>query len=242
MLGFTSLTEWLAATAVVATGAALQGSAGFGFALVSSPILMFVDPRFVPGPLILAVTLLLTLTVLRERSAIDLRGLGWVLGGRVPGTLLGALALHALGARSLATGLGCLVLLAVGISLGSVTLARKPPLLFAAGVVSGLMGTTAALGGPAVAVLYQHERGALVRATLATYFLIGAAMSLTALTAVGRLGVHELGLAAGLLPGIALGFGVSRWTSRVLDRGYTRAAVLLVAAVAGLASVLRGVI
>jgi uncharacterized membrane protein YfcA len=242
VLGYDSLAEWALATAVVMTGAALQGSAGFGFALLSSPILAWVNAKLVPAPIIIAVTLLLALTAWRERSAVDARGLGWVLAGRVPGTALGAWALKALGDRALMTGLGVLVLLAVGLSLGSVKLARTRPVLVGAGVVSGLMGTTAALGGPAVAVLYQHERGPLVRSTLATYFLIGALMSMVALALVGRLGAREGVLAVGLLPGIAAGFWTSRWTSRWLDGGYTRAAVLLIAGLAGLGSVLHGLL
>ncbi|HEV8551474.1 MAG TPA: sulfite exporter TauE/SafE family protein [Polyangiaceae bacterium] len=242
MLGFASFAQWALASAIVMTGAALQGSAGFGFALLSSPILAWVDTRLVPGPIIVAVTLLLALTAWRERSAVDARGLGWVLAGRVPGTVLGAFALKGLGDRALTIVLGVLVLLAVGISLRTVRLARKPPLLVAAGVVSGLMGTTAALGGPAVAVLYQHERGALVRSTLATYFLIGAMMSIVALVTVGRLGTQEAKLALGLLPGIAVGFVLSRWTSRWLDGGHTRTAVLVVAGLAGLSSVVHGLL
>jgi uncharacterized protein len=242
MLGFDSLNAWLVSTAIVTTGAALQGSAGFGFALLSAPILGLVEPRLVPGPLIVAVTLLLALTAWRERSAVDLKGLGWVLGGRVPGTALGALALTRLGERALATALGFLVLVAVAISIRSVRLVRTPGLLVLAGVVSGLMGTTAALGGPAIAVLYQHERGDLVRSTLATYFLVGAAMSMAALALIGRLGGREVVMGLGLMPGILVGFGASRWTSRWLDRGRTRTAVLLVAAIAGLSSVLHGIL
>lgn len=240
MLGFGSFASWALASAIVMTGAALQGSAGFGFALLSSPILALVDTRLVPGPLIIAVTLLLSLTAWRERSAVDARGLGWVLAGRVPGTVAAAYVLKSVGDRTLTVGLGVLVLLAVAISLGSVRLARTPPLLTIAGFISGLMGTTAALGGPAVAVLYQHERGPLVRSTLATYFLVGAMMSMVALVLVGRLGEREARLALGLLPGIALGFVLSRWTSRWLDAGYTRTAVLVIAGLAGLSSVLHG--
>jgi uncharacterized protein len=242
MLGFDSLNAWLVSTAIVTTGAALQGSAGFGFALLSAPILGLVEPRLVPGPLIVAVTLLLALTAWRERSAVDLKGLGWVLGGRVPGTALGALALTRLGERALATALGLLVLIAVAISIRSVRLVRTPGKLWLAGLVSGLMGTTAALGGPAIAVLYQHERGELVRSTLATYFLVGAAMSMAALALVGRLGGREVVMGLGLMPGILVGFAASRWTSRWLDRGRTRTAVLLVAAIAGLSSVLHGIL
>ena len=38
MLGYGSLSEWLLASAIVMTGAALQGSAGFGFALLRTVI------------------------------------------------------------------------------------------------------------------------------------------------------------------------------------------------------------
>jgi hypothetical protein len=49
VLGFGSLASWALASAIVMTGATLQGSAGFGFALLSSPILALVDARLVPG-------------------------------------------------------------------------------------------------------------------------------------------------------------------------------------------------
>jgi uncharacterized membrane protein YfcA len=242
VLGFTSLPEFLLATLIVAIGSALQSSVGFGFALMSAPILAFVDPRLVPGPLILAVTLLLVLTAVREHQSMDLTGIGWVLFGRVPGTVLAIVLLDAMSERGITIGLGLLVLLAVVISLLRVALPRTPPLLMIAGLISGLMGTSSGLGGPAVAVLYQNEPGERVRSTLAGYFLIGAIMSLAALAYAGRMGRAEATLSLGLLPGIVVGFLSSRQTSAWLDRGRTRTAVLLVAAVAGLACVLRGLV
>ena len=199
MLGFTSLPEFLLATLIVAIGSALQSSVGFGFALMSAPILAFVDPRLVPGPLILAVTLLLVLTAVREHQSMDLTGIGWVLFGRVPGTVLAIVLLDAMSERGITIGLGLLVLLAVVISLLRVALPRTPPLLMIAGLISGLMGTSSGLGGPAVAVLYQNEPGERVRSTLAGYFLIGAVMSLAALAYAGRMGRAEATLSLGLL-------------------------------------------
>ena len=240
MLGFTSLSHFLIASLIVAIGSALQSSVGFGFALMSAPILAFVEPRLVPGPLILAVTLLLVLTAVRERQSMDLTGIGWVLFGRVPGTVLAIVALDAMSQQGITIGLGVLVLLAVAISLLRVKLPRTPPLLMAAGLVSGLMGTSSGLGGPAVAVLYQHEPGDRVRSTLAGYFLIGAVMSLLALAYAGRMGRAEATLSVGLLPGIVVGFLSSKRSSAWLDRGHTRTAVLVVAAMAGIASIARG--
>jgi uncharacterized protein len=240
MLGFASPAELVLALVIVAVGAALQGSVGFGFALLSAPFLEWINPRLVPGPLVLAVTLLLILTALRERQSIDFRGIGWVLTGRVPGTVLGAIALGGLTERALTVMLGVLVLVAVGLSLLDVRMPRTPPLLVCAGILSGVMGTTAALGGPAVALLYQHERPELVRSTLATFFLVGALLSLPAIAWVGRLGAEEAWLALLLLPGILLGFAASSHTGRLVHGTRVRALVLLVAGLAGATGVVRG--
>ena len=44
----------VAAAVIMAIGCALQAAVGFGFALFSAPLLLLIDPRFVPGPILLA--------------------------------------------------------------------------------------------------------------------------------------------------------------------------------------------
>ena len=53
----------------------------------------------------------------------------------------------------------------------------------------------------------------------------------------GRFGVSDLRLTAVLLPGLLAGLVTSKWVARVVDRGYTRRAVLAVATAAGYAGV-----
>jgi 4-amino-4-deoxy-L-arabinose transferase-like glycosyltransferase len=59
---------------------------------------------------------------------------------------------------------------------------------------------------------------------------------------VGRFGREELTLALALLPGILLGFAISGVTAPILDRGYTRTAVLVLASVAALVAIGRQVL
>jgi hypothetical protein len=101
------------------------------------------------------------------------------------------------------------------------------------------MGTIASIGGPPMALLYQHASGARVRGTLSSFFLVGTITSLAALVFVGRFGREELRLSLLLLPGALFGFFGSRRLATRLDRGYTRRAVLMVAAVAGFIVVAR---
>ncbi len=82
--------EWVFTEAVVVVGSALQGAVGFGLGLLGAPLLVFVDPSLVPGPLLAAALFLTILVAFREHAAIDFRGVSWALMGRVPGTFLGA--------------------------------------------------------------------------------------------------------------------------------------------------------
>ena len=62
------------AALVIAAGTALQATVGFGLALVAAPVLVLIDPVFVPGPVIASALVLTLRMVWREWSALDWRG------------------------------------------------------------------------------------------------------------------------------------------------------------------------
>jgi uncharacterized membrane protein YfcA len=227
-------TELLIAAAVVAAGAVVQGSVGFGLSVVSVPALLLVHPALVPGPLIAVGQMLSGVMAWRERREIHLGGLGWALLGRVPGTLLAFWLLSQLSERATALTTGCLVLLAVAISRSGLRLRFTPPILVQVGIVSGFMGTTSSMSGPPIALVYQHETGPRVRATLAIYFLLGDTLSLFALGAAGHFGHEQMVATFALLPPVALGYALALRVGRMLDGGYTRPAVLAVATLTSL--------
>jgi uncharacterized protein len=70
---------------------------------------------------------------------------------------------------------------------------------------------------------------------MALYFLVGSVLSLVALAPFGRLGGHELAESAELVPFMLAGLAGSRPAARVLDRGRTRQAVLVVSALSATA-------
>ena len=229
----------LIASLIALVGSTLQSSIGFGMGLLGSPVLILIDPRFVPGPILLSTLVLTTLLTWRESHAIDLRGLRWAIAGRVAGTAGAGTLLAVLPASRMAIVFGGLVLLGVGMSVSGLRLRVRPRALMGAGALSGIMGTIAAVGGPPMALLYQDAKGPRLRATLSSFFWIGTILSLIALRMIGRFGWYEVQLTLLLLPGMLLGYVTSRWTISIVDRGYTRKAVLAVAASAGLAVIVR---
>ena len=220
-------------------GFTLQGAVGFGMGILGSPILILIDSRLVPGPVLASSMVFTALLTVRERSAIDLGGLRWAIVGRAAGTIPGAAVLAVLPAEQLSLLFGGIVLVAVAISISGLRVEPRPVSLVVGGALSGIMGTIASIGGPPLALLYQHAPGARVRGTLSSIFLIGSLISLVALTLVGRFGRDELRLTLALLPGVLFGFVVSRRIASRLDRGYTRRAVLTIATGAGLIVVVR---
>lgn len=163
----------------------------------------------------------------------------WAIGGRVPGTVVGAALLLTLDRGAMSIFLGGLILVAVVMSGSGVRIEPRRPALVAAGFVSGIMGTTSSIGGPPIAMVFQHSGGPTLRGTLAGYFIFGASMSLVAVVTVGHFEVDQLLWALALAPGVLVGFLLSARISRWLDKGYTRPAVLLTSAAGAVAVILR---
>ncbi len=218
---------YAAALAVVALGALLQGSLGFGFGMLASPLLALLDRELVPGPVLVLGVTVAAIVAWQERGALDWRGIRWALVGRVAGTIGGVAVIHRLNHDQLAIVLGTFILVAVALSVLGVHVAPTPRTLVGAGTLSGLMGTLTSIGGPPMALVYQREQAARLRSTLAGFFLFGAGLALTSLILAGEVRAAELRDGLLLLPGLVIGLVACRRLAPYLDRGWTRPAVLV---------------
>lgn len=220
----------IAAGLVVAVSALVQGAVGYGMALVAAPLLALVDSSLVPVPLIFLSSVHAVLAVVRDGRHADWPGVGWAMLGRLPGTGLGVLAVVTLSQRVFSLLVGFSVLACVVFSLLTWRPRPRPGSLILAGLASGTGGTAASIGGPPIALLYQDARGPRVRGTLGGYFVLGSVTSIIALAAAGQVTGGSLTRTALLVPFVLVGFALSGSAHRVLDNGWTRRAVLAVAA------------
>jgi len=233
---------WWVVHVVVAVGAAVQGAVGFGLVLVAAPIVTPIDPRFVPGPMLVAALALCLVMAVQDRAGLDVGAVGWAVVGRVPGSVLGAWLLTKLDAEALEVVVAIAVLAGVLMTASRVRILITRASLLAAGFVAGVMGTTTAIGGPPIAIVYQHEAGPTLRGTMSGFFVAGALMSMGTLMVVGRFGWLDVRLGLELVPATVVGYSIGRPIVRVLDRGHTRTAVLVVSAAAAAVLLLRRVI
>ena len=237
------MTVWeiVLGAAALALGGALHGSAGFGMGMVAAPLLVLIDTRLIPGPMLFAGMLLTAMVAVRDRNSANPDGVKWLILGRVPGMVLGALAVTWLSANGLAIAFGCAILALVAVSAAGVSPPRTSPVLFGAGTMSGLMGTTIGVGGPPLTLVYQRSSGNEIRGTLPIQSF-GAGSSVVALAVVGEFGLAELGWGLLLAPGMVVGFAVSGWVAPRIKPSAVRPAVLVFAAASAIAILVRALV
>jgi uncharacterized membrane protein YfcA len=223
----------LAAAATV-VGATIQGSIGFGMNLVTVPVLALVLPEALPVTVVLLGVPISIAMFRHEHHALDRGGLGWIITGRVPGTIVGAWVVATVTTAALQGLVGAFVLLFVLASAVSAPLPVRPDTQFAVGAVSGVTGTAAGIGGPPIALLYQRHAGPALRSTLAASFFFGTLLSLTTLALARQVSWDQVVLGIGLAPLVVLGSYGGRRFHDLLDRGWLRPTVLLFATISAI--------
>lgn len=219
----------------VATGIAafVQGAIGIGFALIVAPVMGFLRPDLLPVALLILMLPLNFYVGLREREAIDWKGVGWISLGRLPGTFIGLWILVIMTADSLNQLIGASTVIAVLAALFAPVFQPKPGACASVGIITGVTETATGVGGPPLALLYQHRPGPELRSTIACCFLVGEIISLIILAAAGKVNLEQLQWALYLLPPLLIGSVGSRVTHHRIDAKRLRQGVLLFALVSG---------
>src|SRR5215213_8370109 len=244
----------LAAGGAVMTGAALQSSIGFGFALVSAPLLFAATspPEAVGLMIVLALEVsLLTLLTERRRPQPVWHDVRAVVAWSLPGALAGVAVLRSLDELALQLLVTAGVLVALVINLRAAHRVPPPPgsahdpprwARPAAGLVSGALNTSTSTGGPPLLLLSRGLRPGVVRDTLTASFVGLAAVSAAALalTSTGD-AVPDAAAVAALVPVTAIGHLAGRPVFARLAAGRAYERMLTVVLLATVAAGLLGV-
>jgi hypothetical protein len=235
-----TVAEFVAMLMTVTASATVQGSVGFGANLLAVPVIAILEPSALPATLTIWGLPLNVWMAVKEREHIDWRGALAIIAWRIPGTIAGSLILAAVRADTISVLGGAAVLIGVAVSAHSATVPVNRWTTAMAGLAAGTMGTATSIGGPPLALLYQTSGGAVLRSTLAASFMAGATAAAIGQAAAGALAGWHVVLALALLPGLAVGFALSRLVIQHLDGPWLRRTVLALAAGAAVVAVARG--
>jgi uncharacterized membrane protein YfcA len=241
--------------AAVVVGMAVQASVGFGFGFFAAPAAL---AAFRPAT---AVTLMLLLALLINALVLYTEGRKRVVGARavalmcawsLPGIVAGALLVRHLDASALQVAIGVAIIVAAGLQTRMTVEASERPAhqargtIAAGGLVAGTLTTATSLNGPAVVLTFTRAgmRGHLLRDSAAAAFIVLGLLGTVALTAIARAG-HSLPswpLLVALVPAVVVGHRLGAALFHRLDDERHRRLVLAAAMVAGVVSVVAGLL
>jgi uncharacterized membrane protein YfcA len=223
----------------VLVGAVVQGSVGFGIVVVAAPFVIWAAPELMPGSMLICGFVMPLLHLVSRWREVDGSSLRSALAGRLLLTPVGVWVVAVSSPRLIALLVGVLVLVVALVSAYAPAFEARPRNLFVAGMLTGVSGTSAAVGGPFVAMTLQHEDPATIRATLAAFFTVGSLASLLGLVVAGELTGSQVRWGAILVPFLVVGFVLAGPVTRRLEGNRMRVAMLVFCLVSGASIILR---
>ncbi len=216
-----------------------QGCSGMGFAMLSAPIVTLFAPGLIPVLLLVLMIPLNAYIGWRERAAIDWRGVKLISVGRFLGTFLGLWILLVVNLYQLSLLIGWSTLIAAVVAMLSPSFDLGRTGLGLVGLITGVTETSTGVGGPPLALAYQHKSGAILRSTVALCFLVGEVISLIVLMIGGKVGSDTLLVSVQMLPFLVLGSYASKFVHHRLDGPLLRYLVLGFSSISGIVVILQ---
>jgi len=229
----------IACALVVYVGTTVQASLGIGLGMLSSPVLALADTDFIPVAIIISVIPLSSTVAWSERKHVDRRGAALLLIGRIPGVVIAVLLVASFSDTALGLLVSGSVIAAVVVSAVGRKFVAGPATLLVAGGASGFMATTTGVGGPPVALTYQHDTPETMRSTISIFFAVGALMSLVGLVLAGEVSRRSLELTAVLIPSVVLGIVTAARVKHRLNADLVRPAILALCLLSATALLIR---
>ena len=229
---------WISLAVVV--GAFVQGTTGMGFALIVAPVAGLLQPTLLPVCLLILMLPLNAYIAWRERHAVDRHGCSWITLGRFGGTFLGLWLLLAISVHHLNLLIGVTTVLAMLATVIAPKFSPNRPGFIVTGIITGITETATGVGGPPLALAYQHSPVPVLRASVAVCFLVGELISLVVLAISGRVQGVQFLSALWLLPVLLIGMWLSHQIHARVNNRLLRKFVLGFALVSGVILIVKG--
>lgn len=225
--------------------ATVAGMTGFGYGLVSVPLLVLVlPPRLVVPAVtthIFLISLLILLEVIRQ---VDLRRIWPLMATGLIGLPLGVYALLSLSEGALKTIVGAvIVFFALALLLGmNLEIKNEKLALAPVGITSGLLASGIAMAGPPVILFFTNQGmpKQVFRANIAAYFVFLNTVTVPAHVISGLFTGEALRYALLFLPTLAAGKFLGSFLSYKVPEALFHRVVLVVVFCSGLLAITSG--
>lgn len=236
-----SLAQYLAVAAIVFGAAIIQALFGFGFGLISVPLMIFfvdLPTAVVTATAVSTVSCSFQWYESRAASARDVSQR--LIVSAVLGMPAGLWLLNNFDARLMKVLLGCFVLIGVMISSREFDLRRLPVTFdYSMGLVAGVLSTSTSTNGPPLVFLLhaRHYSPENFRAVLNRVFTVLNFLTLVTFAIAGKITAEVLSLALLAIPVMGLGVWIGIRLRSLIDPDHFRNLVLILLTLTGLSAI-----
>ncbi|MCF7810266.1 sulfite exporter TauE/SafE family protein [bacterium] len=231
---------------VIFLGALTQGTTGFGFGLISIPVLIMMLPPVMVIPILTLISLILTTIVLYEtRKHIQIKRITPLIISGICGLPFGAYILKTIDPNILKIIIGFII---VAFSIAQIkgykrTVKNEGLAFLPIGFTSGLLNTSTALSGPPVILFFinQDVKKEVFRANIITYFTVVNIFSIIVLLLNGVITESVIKYSLVFLPSVLMGVTAGIKLSKKVNENVFRKIALIIVSIAGLISIISGV-
>ena len=240
-----SLIIIIAGLLVIFLAGITQGLTGFGFALVSVPIMVILlSPKMVV-PIVLMHAILINLIILIEaRKWVDLKRIWPLMISGIVGIPIGTYLLIVLDVSVLKVFIGAVIIpFAIASFLGFKKQIKNEKLAFApVGFISGLLSASTTLSGPPVILFFVNQgvEKQIFRANLVAYFTVLSSATVFAFVLGDIITKEVINYAIWFLPATIFGAITGIKLTHKVDEKLFRNIALIIVTIAGLLSIASG--
>lgn len=240
-----TLTTLIFGSLTILAAGLTSGLTGFGYGLVSVPLLILILPPQTVVPIIVILSTIINITVAWEaRKHISLRRIWTLLIGGMIGTPVGAYFLKSLDANVLKVWIGGVIVVFGVLFLKGFKkqVAHEKLALLPIGLVSGLLNGSTSMSGPPVILFFSNQSldKQTFRASLVTYFTALNFFTIPVFLANGLFTLTTVKYSLIFLVPMFIGVTIGIKLSHRLPENLFRRIALIIVTLAGAFSIVSG--
>lgn len=223
--------EWdiptfLLANFILVVASILQMATGVSVGMIIVPFLAMISYTLIPVPIVFASLTLTIMMAYKGREHIDLRNAYPISIGMLAGIFIAVYLLSQIHFEYLGLVFGIFILISVVISLRVKTFTLTKTMNYTGGLIAGVMGTMAAVGGQVLALLFQNHPLESIKSTLATLYTLFSITMLFVFYLFDKFSYEQMIPGFYMMPGFIMGFFVAPLFSKYFNPKYAKPVVL----------------
>jgi len=207
----------------------LQMATGVTVGMIIVPLLAMISYTLIPVPIAFASLALTSMMAYKGRKSIDTKNIFQISLGMIVGILFSIFILKNIHFEYMGLVFGTFILISVFISIKIKSFTLNKNINYTGGLISGIMGSMAAVGGQVLALLFQNHPLESLKATLAFLYTLFSTVMLMIFFMFGEFSYSQFLSGLYMMPGFIIGFFVAPIFSKYFNPKYSGVVVLSMA-------------